>query len=87
MSDILIKKRVDSWTFGAGCETPQELQENKETALVMMQRIFEDPDYVKDPVQYVRNMLRKGDDEDDYRIPDDDLVSIFCEVYNVAKHG
>ena len=79
-----IYRKVKDTDFSGFFDSPEETEEINQSAVEMMNTVFNDPLYKSDPVMYVKRWVLERGDEEDYRIPEDQLLEIFTSAISGA---
>jgi hypothetical protein len=77
----IIKNRVNAHDFADIFSSDDERLIVNKAAESMMYEIFANSDYINDPKLYVLTWIEFRGDEEDFQIPEDDLLSIFKNAY------
>ena len=75
-----IAREVKGSDFSNFFDTPEEAEQINQSAVEMMNTIFDDPLYQSDPIMYLKRWIEERGDEEDYRIPEDQMLKIFKAI-------
>jgi hypothetical protein len=81
--DLEIMDTIKNTNFGSIFDSAEERAEINQEAVELARTVLNSPSYISDPVAYIQFWIEVRGGTEEFRIPEDELLSIFKQAHGL----